>query len=58
MSTQPQTGREAESAQMPLGQRIFDNWLLLMIAGIAIMAILYTGWGLWEVVTMQPATLP
>jgi hypothetical protein len=43
---------------MPLGQRLYDNWLLLMIAGIAIMAVIYTGWGLWEIATMPQATLP
>lgn len=43
---------------LPLGQRLFDNWLLLMIAGIVIMAVIYTGWGLWEIATMPEATLP
>jgi hypothetical protein len=44
--------------ELPLGQRLFDNWLLLMIAGILIMAVIYTGWGLWEISTMPQATLP
>jgi hypothetical protein len=44
--------------ELPLGQRLFDNWLLLMIAGIVIMAVIYTGWGLWEIATMPEATLP
>ena len=43
---------------LPLGQRLYDNWLLLMIAGVAIMAVIYTGWGLLEIVTMDPAALP
>jgi hypothetical protein len=47
-----------EPDRPPLGQRLFDNWLLLMIAGIAIMAVIYTGWGLWEIATMPKATLP
>jgi hypothetical protein len=42
----------------PLAQRLFDNWVLLMIAGVAIMLVIYTGWGLWEVATMPKATLP
>lgn len=42
----------------PLGQRLFDNWALLMVAGILIMALVYTGWGLWEIATMPPASLP
>jgi hypothetical protein len=43
---------------LPLGQRLYDNWPLLMIAGIAIMALIYTGWGLWEIASMPPAQLP
>ena len=49
-------GRDPES--VPLGQRLFDNVFLLLFAGIAIMAILYTGWGLLEIMTLPPATLP
>lgn len=44
--------------RVPLGQRLFDNWVLLMIAGIVIMFVIYTGWGLWEIATMPPAELP
>ena len=44
--------------QIPLGQRLFDNWGLLMVAGIVIMLIIYTGWGLFEILTLPPATLP
>jgi hypothetical protein len=43
---------------LPLGQRLYDNWPLLMVAGIAIMALVYTGWGLFEILTMPPAELP
>jgi hypothetical protein len=42
----------------PLGQRLYDNWFLLMAAGILIMAGIYTAWGLWEILTMPTATLP
>lgn len=49
---------EPESQSIPLGQRLYDNWVLLMLAGIAIMALIYTGWGLWEITTMPEATLP
>jgi hypothetical protein len=44
--------------QMPLGQRLFDNIFLLLAVGIGVMAALYTGWGLWEILTLPPATLP
>lgn len=44
--------------EIPIGQRLYDNWLLLMVAGIVIMAVIYTGWGLWEISTLPSATLP
>lgn len=51
--------RPAAPADLPpLGQRLFDNVFLLLVAGIVVMAVLYTGWGLWEVLTLPPATLP
>ena len=47
-----------ETTNVPLGQRLFDNVFLLMGAGILIMVVLYTGWGLWEVVTLDRSPLP
>lgn len=58
MDTVPQGGPVQEPEGVPLGQRLYDNWLLLMIAGIVIMAVIYTGWGLWEIATMPEAKLP
>ncbi|HEX6939523.1 MAG TPA: hypothetical protein VF158_08930 [Longimicrobiales bacterium] len=43
---------------IPLGQRFYDSPFLLLILGIAIMAIVFTGWGIWEVLTLPRATLP
>jgi hypothetical protein len=43
---------------IPLGQRLFDNVFLLLAAGIVIMLIVYTGWGLWEILTLPTSTLP
>ena len=54
VASQPGSGTEP----IPLGQRLYDNWFLLLIAGIVIMGLVYTGWGLWEVATMPEATLP
>jgi hypothetical protein len=51
--------RSAESGErVPLGQRLYDNVFLLLAAGVFIMLVLYTGWGLWEILTLPPATLP
>ncbi|MBX6363430.1 MAG: hypothetical protein IRZ00_06145 [Gemmatimonadetes bacterium] len=62
MSTEARSGPHPSSdpapESVPLGQRLFDNWALLLVAGVLIMALIYTGWGLWEVATMPPATLP
>jgi hypothetical protein len=43
---------------IPLGQRLYDSPFLLLAAGIVVMVIFYTGWGLWEVLSLQPAPLP
>ena len=56
--TAPPTAPTPTEEAIPLGQRLFDNWVLLLIAGIAIMGVIYTGWGLWEVLTMPSAELP
>ena len=45
------------SEQIPLGQRLFDNVFLLLAAGLLIMLVLYTGWGLWEIASLPTATL-
>ena len=50
-------GRSVEE-EIPLGQRLYDNWALLLVAGLLVMVVVYTGWGLWEVITMPAATLP
>ena len=42
----------------PLGQRVFDNAFLLLALGMLIMFVVYTGWGMWEILSMPQATLP
>ena len=49
---------EGEPTTVPLGQRLFDNMFLLLIAGIAVVAVLYTGWGMWEILTLDRSPLP
>lgn len=55
--TLPEEGPRGDE-EIPLGQRFYDNWLLLMILGLLIMGVIYTGWGLWEITTMPEGTLP
>lgn len=50
--------RPSDSEVMPIGQRFFDNLHLLLVLGVVVVAVLYTGWGLWEIATLPPATLP
>lgn len=54
---------EPESADppaetIPAGQRFFDNILLLLGLGLVVMFVLYTGWGMFEILTLPKATLP
>lgn len=49
---------ESGAERVPLGQRLYDNWLLLLIAGLLVVGITYTGWGLWEILTLPQAPLP
>jgi len=49
---------DQEDSETPLGQRLFDNPFLLLIAGILVMVVFYTAWGLWEVLSLPTATLP
>ena len=42
----------------PLLQRLFDNVFLLLFLGLLVMLLVYTGWGLWEILAMPKGTLP
>ena len=54
---QPTPDERADEA-IPAGQKLFDNIHLLLLLGILVMVVLYTGWGMWEVLTLPKATLP
>ncbi len=54
----PDQRDEGPGVRAPLGQRIFDNPFLLLLAGILVMGVFYTAWGLWQVLTLPPAPLP
>lgn len=58
----PETARPQDPQDgptvIPLGQRLCERPFLLLIVGILIMAVFYTGWGLVEVASMTQAPLP
>lgn len=43
---------------VPTGQRLFDRPFLLLAAGILVMFLFYTGWGLWEILGLPEGRLP
>lgn len=49
---------EPTAEPIPAGQRFFDNVPLLLVLGLVVMFAIYTGWGMWEVLTLPKATLP
>lgn len=49
---------DREEKEVPLGQRLYDRPFLLLGAGLAVMFAFYTVWGLFEIWSMPPATLP
>lgn len=45
MSREPGTDADEE---LPWQQRVLDNLWFLLVLGVVIPAVLYLGWGLWE----------
>jgi hypothetical protein len=56
MDPSPDNGSDA--ARVPLGQRLFDNMYLLLALGLAVMFVVFTAWGMWEILSMPTGTLP
>ena len=49
---------DPHEAPPPLLQRLYDRPFLLLALGIIVMLLFYTGWGLWEILTLPRAPLP
>jgi hypothetical protein len=56
MDPSPSGAREPEP--IPIGQRLFDNMYLLLALGVLVMLVVFTAWGLWEILAMPKGTLP
>jgi hypothetical protein len=50
--------KDPSQDEIPLGQRLFDRPFLLLAAGLVVMFLFYTGWGLIEILSLPQATLP
>lgn len=46
------------SASPPLLQRLYDRPFLLLVAGLFVVLLFYTAWGIYEILTLPPAQLP
>lgn len=55
--TEPRTPREPEGP-IPRLQQLYDSPFLLLLVGLLVMFVVYTGWGLVEILTLPAATLP
>ena len=54
----PSPADSHESAEtLPLGQRLFDNMYLLLVLGVLVMLVVFTGWGMWEILSMPKGSL-
>jgi hypothetical protein len=52
-------GQSGPSSDLvPLAQRLYDSPFLLLLAGLIVPTLIFTVWGLWEILTLAPATLP
>jgi hypothetical protein len=49
---------EPADREIPAGQRLFDRPFLLLAAGMLVMLLFYTGWGLFEILSLPEAPLP
>lgn len=55
--TEPRPTPEREEP-IPRMQQLYDNPFLLLILGLLVMFVLYTGWGMLEILRLPQATLP
>lgn len=54
----PRGAQPKDAGSVPLGQRLYDSPFLLLAAGIVVIVVFYTAWGLYEILTLTPAPLP
>ncbi|HJP33676.1 MAG TPA: hypothetical protein QGF95_24245 [Candidatus Latescibacteria bacterium] len=47
-----------EREEIPLGQRLYERPILLLVVGMVVMLGFYTIWGMIEITSLPQATLP
>jgi hypothetical protein len=50
--------KEEKGGRVPWGQRLMDSPFVLLLLGLLVMFVVYTGWGIVELMMLPPATLP
>jgi len=45
-------------SEIPFFQSLYDRPFVLLALGMGIMLVVFTAWGLWEVMSLPQATLP
>jgi len=54
-----QADRNGEDPErIPALQRLLDRPFILLLLGMLVMVVFYTGWGLYEIITLPESTLP
>lgn len=49
---------EENGEKVPWGQELLDSPFILLAAGLVVMFVFYTGWGMYEILSLPQATLP
>ena len=47
-----------DPGEVPFFQRLYDSPFVLLAIGMVVMLVLFTFWGLWEVMSLPTAPLP
>ena len=58
MKPPPGDDAQRDDEPRPFGQRLFDNMCLLLALGIVVMLVVYSAWGVWEIISMPQGKLP
>lgn len=55
--TGPKTTAHEEPQEIPRGQKLFDNWIMLLLLSLAISGLAYNAWGLIELFTLPASPI-